>query len=301
MPYDPRSFAMLAQRQPPPQAPQSPLGTLTQQRGQQGQAFRDTSDEALMASRPATPPSPSPWPNHASTQRFPGGQNNALRPLSPPSPGEVYIPEPQPMMPSGFDPTAMSPFKAQMSPGRPAGDMSSVLSGLRQNQSSQHPLLQLAGMSQNPAMGEAQGYAQSAGAGRDQFVQQQLAPQEKRQGMIDTALAQQHPAIQGLQELESQRRALPQQLEAQGRILAEREQARGIIGGAQANAAGRQRAAVLAGLAPLLQQLGLAQERQQQSAVDGLDQFSGANEQAIRALQQIVAEYYQRPEFDYED
>jgi hypothetical protein len=227
---------------------------------------------------------------------FPGGRSGLTVGMDRP----MDLPE-QPSMPSGFDPTAQTPFS--MGYGGPRLNTEGALAGLRNG--SQHPLLALIGQAHENRQADMQGgqAGQAASQQRLQsalgFVDQQLAPQRERQASIETALAQQHPAILGLEQFRAEQKALPQQYEAQGRILAEREQARGIMGGAAQNAQGRQRAAVIAGLAPLLAQLGLSQERQQQSAVDDLDEFAQPNQQAVQALQQIIAEYLQRPEFDF--
>lgn len=222
-------------------------------------------------------------------------QGRPLQAPGVPSPAEVapLMQPPQTMYPSGFDPNAESPGK--MSYSGPQLNTPQALAGLQAAQPFQHPLLQLAGMSQQAGPGENPVW----GAQREHYLQGQLQPMREQQAPVNAALQAQHPAILGLGQLQAQQKALPQQYEAMGRTNQARYEAQGRLGAANSMAQGRQQQAVMGLLAPLLKQLGDAQQRSREFSGSGYDQFEEGNVMDEQMLKGLLGQLLGRPEFSY--
>ena len=204
----------------------------------------------------------------------------------------------QATMPSGFDPRADSPWSASFAPGRPANDLEAVLGGL--SAASPNPLIQMARMSQQYTPGENPEFHDQQMKGRNAFIDQQLASQRAQQKPIEDALAAQHPAIQGLRQLEAEQKALPQELEAQGRILAAKRQAEGVLGSAQIGADQRSRSAIAGLIGPIMEQYNKAREQTSLDATDpDLQDRAGGNQQNETMMRAFLQFMLNNPDLGY--
>ena len=133
--------------------------------------------------------------------------------------------------------------------------------------------------------------------GQEQFGREQA---NRQTGVMNEALQRQHPAIQGLQQLEAEQKALPQELEAAGRIQAAGRQAQGVMGAAGQRAGSDQRNAIIGLLGPILEQITKAREQSSLDATDpDLQDFAGRNQEQEAKLNALMQLMLSRPEFEF--